>query len=86
MVACTRYNLFCHRQTLRGAEHQSGTFAFHTFIDGTGVDGVGWSARVSSSAYVDVIGILLANWSVLLFQPLLTQRVRCERAYDGIDA
>lgn len=35
--------------------HQSGSFVFSTFIDGTGVDGLGWGAR-ASHAYVVVIG------------------------------
>ena len=43
---------------------QSGTFVFRTFIDGTGVDGgVGWSQR-ASPAYVAVIGILMAQYTL----------------------
>ena len=34
--------------------HQSAKFVFQTFIDGTGVDGVGWSVR-ASPAYVVVV-------------------------------
>jgi amino acid transporter len=44
-------------------KHQSGRFVFQTFIDGTGVDGVGWSQR-ASPAYVAVIGILLAQYTL----------------------
>ncbi|KAI0268565.1 APC amino acid permease [Russula aff. rugulosa BPL654] len=44
-------------------KHQSGKFVFRTFIDGTGVDGVGWSQR-ASPAYVAVIGILLAQYTM----------------------
>lgn len=36
--------------------HQSAEFVFKTFIDGTGVDGVGWGER-ASHAYVAVIGV-----------------------------
>ena len=46
-------------------KHQSGKFVFRTFIDGTGVDGaVGWSTR-ASPAYVAVIGILMAQYTLL---------------------
>jgi len=44
-------------------KHQSGKFVFRTFIDGTGIDGVGWSQR-ASPAYVAVIGILLAQYTL----------------------
>ncbi|KAN0119003.1 APC amino acid permease [Russula decolorans] len=47
-------------------KHQSGKFVFRTFIDGTGVDGVGWSQR-ASPAYVAVIGILLAQYTLTGF-------------------
>ncbi|KAH9031042.1 APC amino acid permease [Lactarius pseudohatsudake] len=47
-------------------KHQSGTFVFRTFIDGTGVDGVGWSER-ASPAYVAVIGILMAQYTLTGF-------------------
>ncbi len=43
--------------------HQSGHFVFSTFIDGTGIDGVGWSER-ASPAYVAVIGILMAQYTL----------------------
>ncbi|TFY58151.1 hypothetical protein EVG20_g8263 [Dentipellis fragilis] len=46
--------------------HQSGKFVFATFIDGTGVDGVGWSER-ASPAYVAVIGILMAQYTLTGF-------------------
>jgi hypothetical protein len=42
----------------KAATHQSGSFVFSTFVDQTGVDGVGWSQR-ASHAYVVIIGILL---------------------------
>ncbi|KAI0065129.1 APC amino acid permease [Artomyces pyxidatus] len=45
---------------------QSGKFVFRTFIDGTGVDGVGWSQR-ASPAYVAVIGILMAQYTLTGF-------------------
>jgi hypothetical protein len=51
--------------------HQSGSFVFTTFVDQTGVDGIGWSQR-ASHAYVVVIGLLLsqytitASWSYLI--------------------
>ncbi|KAH9172426.1 APC amino acid permease [Lactarius sanguifluus] len=47
-------------------KHQSGKFVFRTFIDGTGVDGVGWSER-ASPAYVAVIGILMAQYTLTGF-------------------
>ena len=43
--------------------HQSAKFVFATFIDNTGVDGVGWSQR-ASDAYVVVIGILTAQYTL----------------------
>ena len=44
--------------------HQSAKFVFRTFIDGTGVDGApGWSER-ASPAYVVVIGILMAQYTL----------------------
>ncbi|KLO10357.1 APC amino acid permease [Schizopora paradoxa] len=46
--------------------HQSGHFVFSTFIDRTGVDGVGWSER-ASPAYVVVIGILMSQYSLTGF-------------------
>jgi amino acid transporter len=45
-------------------KHQSGKFVFRTFIDNTGVDGIGWSQR-ASPAYVAVIGILMAQYTLL---------------------
>ena len=44
-------------------KHQSAKFVFQTFIDNTGVDGVGWSER-ASPAYVVVIGILMAQYTL----------------------
>jgi len=46
--------------------HQSAHFVFRTFIDNTGVDGVGWSER-ASPAYVVVIGILMAQYTLTGF-------------------
>lgn len=46
--------------------HQSARFVFQTFIDGTGVDGAGWSDR-ASPAYVVVIGILMAQYTLTGF-------------------
>ncbi|EJF61992.1 APC amino acid permease [Dichomitus squalens LYAD-421 SS1] len=47
-------------------KHQSAKFVFATFIDNTGVDGVGWSQR-ASDAYVVVIGILTAQYTLTGF-------------------
>jgi len=46
--------------------HQSGSFVFSTFVDQTGVDGVGWSQR-ASHAYVVIIGILLSQYTITGF-------------------
>ncbi|KAI0804767.1 APC amino acid permease [Irpex lacteus] len=46
--------------------HQTGKFVFQTFIDGTGVDGPGWSVR-ASPAYVVVIGVLMAQYTLTGF-------------------
>ena len=43
--------------------HQTGHFVFQTFIDGTGVDGIGWSQR-ASPAYVVVVGVLMAQYTL----------------------
>lgn len=51
---------------VKAPHHQSATFVFRTFFDGTGTDGVGWSAR-ASSAYVAVIGILMAQYTLTGF-------------------
>ncbi|KAF8621430.1 hypothetical protein AX15_007790 [Amanita polypyramis BW_CC] len=50
----------------KAPHHQSGEFVFRTFRDGTGVDGVGWSAR-ASPAYVVIIGILMAQYTLTGF-------------------
>ncbi|KAF8625460.1 hypothetical protein AX17_006861 [Amanita inopinata Kibby_2008] len=47
----------------KAPHHQSGDFVFRTFIDGTGLDGVGWGVR-ASPAYVVVIGILMAQYTL----------------------
>ncbi|KAL8690344.1 MAG: hypothetical protein Q9218_004185 [Villophora microphyllina] len=46
--------------------HQSASFTFATFWDGTGPAGQGWSVR-ASPAYVAVIGILLPQFTILGF-------------------
>jgi amino acid transporter len=47
--------------------HQSAKFVFATFIDGTGVGGApGWSER-ASPAYVAIIGILMAQYTLTGF-------------------
>jgi hypothetical protein len=43
--------------------HQSGSFVFSTFNDGTGTDDVGWSVR-ASPAYVAVCGVLLTQYTI----------------------
>lgn len=49
---------------IKAPTHQSAKFVFATFIDGTGVDdAVGWSQR-ASPAYVAIIGILLAQYTL----------------------
>lgn len=49
---------------IKAPTHRSAKFVFATFVDGTGVDGgVGWSQR-ASPAYVAVIGILLAQYTL----------------------
>jgi hypothetical protein len=53
-------------------KHQSGKFVFRTFIDSTGVDGIGWSQR-ASPAYVAVIGILMAQYTLLGWIPYVAQ-------------
>ncbi|KAJ7187127.1 APC amino acid permease [Mycena filopes] len=40
----------------KAPSHQSGTFVFKTFIDGTGPEGAGWGDR-ASHAYVALIGV-----------------------------
>ncbi|EIW74256.1 APC amino acid permease [Coniophora puteana RWD-64-598 SS2] len=51
----------------RAPTHQSAKWVFTTFLDGTGVDGAeGWGAR-ASHAYVAVIGILLAQYTLTGF-------------------
>ncbi|KAI0755586.1 APC amino acid permease [Fomes fomentarius] len=46
--------------------HQSAKFVFRTFIDNTGVDAPGWGER-ASPAYVVVIGILMAQYTLTGF-------------------
>ncbi|ETW76750.1 putative amino acid transporter [Heterobasidion irregulare TC 32-1] len=51
---------------VKAPTHQSGSYVFTQFIDGTGVDGPGWSER-ASSAYVVVVGILMAQYTLTGF-------------------
>jgi hypothetical protein len=44
--------------------HQSAKFVFTTFIDRTGLEGVGWSER-ASYAYIIIIGILVAQYTLI---------------------
>ncbi|KAH8826370.1 APC amino acid permease [Flagelloscypha sp. PMI_526] len=46
--------------------HQTGKWVFTQFLDGTGVDGVGWGER-ASHAYVCVIGMLMAQYTLTGF-------------------
>ncbi|RDB21998.1 Amino-acid permease BAT1 [Hypsizygus marmoreus] len=46
--------------------HRSAKFVFQTFMDGTGAPGEGWSDR-ASAAYVAVIGILMAQYTLTGF-------------------
>jgi amino acid transporter len=43
--------------------HQSGSFVFTTFVDQTGVDGVGWGQR-ASHAYVVILALLLPQYTI----------------------
>ncbi|CDZ98304.1 apc amino acid permease [Phaffia rhodozyma] len=56
----------CVATLAKAPTHQSGSFVFGKFYDGTGVDGVGWSQR-ASPAYVAVIGILQAQFTITGF-------------------
>ncbi|KIN93368.1 hypothetical protein M404DRAFT_1009007 [Pisolithus tinctorius Marx 270] len=48
----------------RAPKHQSANFVFRTFIDGTGVNGnEGWGTR-ASHAYVCIIGLLMAQYTL----------------------
>jgi len=66
-------------------KHQSAKFVFQTFIDGTGVDGVGWSQR-ASSAYVAVIGILMAQYTLTGLGTLWLRDVPFSDRSLGFDA
>ena len=48
---------------VKAPTHQSGSFVFSTFIDQTGIDGIGWGQR-ASHAYVVITGILLAQYTI----------------------
>ncbi|KAH7925965.1 APC amino acid permease [Leucogyrophana mollusca] len=51
----------------RAPRHQSAEFVFRTFIDGTGVNGnEGWGVR-ASHAYVCIIGMLMAQYTLTGF-------------------
>jgi hypothetical protein len=64
--------------------HQSAKFVFTQFIDGTGDPG--WGTR-ASHAYVAVIGILLAQYTMSgRYRGVLTLRVGSHRLCIGFDA
>ncbi|KZT18868.1 hypothetical protein NEOLEDRAFT_1029385, partial [Neolentinus lepideus HHB14362 ss-1] len=46
--------------------HQSAKFVLVTFLDGTGINSVGWSQR-ASPAYVAIIGILMDQYTLTDF-------------------
>ncbi|KDR72856.1 hypothetical protein GALMADRAFT_252160 [Galerina marginata CBS 339.88] len=50
----------------KAPSHQSAKFVFQTFIDGTGLPGQGWGDR-ASHAYVVIIGILMAQYTLTGF-------------------
>ncbi|TFK61724.1 APC amino acid permease [Pluteus cervinus] len=50
----------------KAPSHQSAEFVFQTFLDGTGAPGDGWGTR-ASHAYVVVIGILMAQYTLTGF-------------------
>lgn len=68
----------------RAPRHQSGHFVFATFIDNTGADGAdGWSVR-ASGAYVVVIGILMAQYTLTGFDASAHVRVLILSCLFGI--
>ncbi|KAK0629458.1 amino acid/polyamine transporter I [Bombardia bombarda] len=56
----------CIAVLAKAPTHQPASFVFSTFIDGTGVDGDGWSIR-ASPAYVVVCGSLMAQFTLTGF-------------------
>jgi amino acid transporter len=66
-------------------KHQSGEFVFRTFIDNTGLGGIGWSQR-AGPAYVAVIGILMAQYTLLGWTHTSLQYVRFLNQISGFDA
>jgi amino acid transporter len=59
---------FCVAVLAKAPTHQSGSFVFQTFYDGTAVtaDAVGWSVR-ASPAYLAVCGSLMAQYTLTGF-------------------
>lgn len=71
---------------VKAPTHQSGKWVFQTFIDNTGIDGVGWGER-ASNAYVVIIGILMAQYTLtgeLLTHPTSTRNLT--KLIIGFDA
>jgi amino acid transporter len=66
-------------------KHQSGKFVFRTFIDDTGLGGIGWSQR-ASPAYVAVIGILMAQYTLLGWTHTSLEYVLFLSKISGFDA
>jgi amino acid transporter len=53
--------VLCIAVLAKAPTHQDGSFVFATFIDGTGVEGDGWSNR-ASPAYVAFCGALMSQY------------------------
>ncbi|TFK20172.1 APC amino acid permease [Coprinopsis marcescibilis] len=51
---------------VKAPSHQSASFIFGQFLDGTGVESIGWAER-ASQGYVLVIGILMAQYTLTGF-------------------
>jgi len=69
--------------------HQSAKFVFSTFYDGTGVavgdlDPVGWAQR-ASPAYVAIIGILMAQYTItgMLYHERLDEQRKIQKEANG---
>ncbi|KAL2261058.1 hypothetical protein VTK26DRAFT_4746 [Humicola hyalothermophila] len=56
----------CIAVLAKAPSHQSASFVFGTFHDGTGIDAPGWSVR-ASSVYVAVCGALLSQYTLTGF-------------------
>lgn len=67
-------------------KHQSADFVFRTFIDGTGVNGnEGWGTR-ASRAYVCVIGMLMAQYTLTGERSEYLRMALMEPLNQGYDA